>query len=582
YHNSAKRASAITSQRLDRVLSNWRARIATQNREAAKVPDVVPFELVRSDIADERMKQAALWSMVFPFLMLIWSLTGAFYPAVDLCAGEKERGTLETLLVSPAERGEIVCGKLLTIMLFSCVTVVFNLLAVGATGWFLISKFEKLLVGMGPPPLLAFVWLFIAVIPVSALFSALCLALAAFARSTREGQYYLMPLFLITLPLVILPMQPSFDLNFGNSLIPVTGIVLLLRAAIQGDYGDALRYFLPVTAVTAVCCLLAIRWAIDQFNKESVLFREGERLDLGLWLKHIVRDRQQTPSPAAAFACVATILTITFFMRLAVAGKPGEIDSGSILRDTAILLLVGVFTPAALMTIFLARDFRQTLSLRRPKWLDIGAALLLAVAWHPLAMTLAEWVNRLYPVSEQNLAMLDELFKADKGPSIWVKLLVMALLPAVCEEIAFRGFILAGFRHLGRKRLAIFLSAFVFGVVHGWLQQSIVATVTGCVLGYVVVQTGSILPAMLIHFVNNALVVGLAEFDFKQIASHPVGGWFVGDAQPGSFLYQWPVVAAAALAVVLLWRYFHNLQYERSGEEALEEAIQRGTSGAPA
>ena len=62
--------------------------------------------------------------------------------------------------------------------------------------------------------------------PISALFSALCLALAAFARSTKEGQYYLMPLLLVTMPLVILPMSPGVELNLGNSLIPVTGVVL--------------------------------------------------------------------------------------------------------------------------------------------------------------------------------------------------------------------------------------------------------------------------------------------------------------------------------------------------------------------
>ena len=69
-----------------------------------------------------------------PFLLLIWALTGAFYPAVDFCAGEKERGTLETLLTSPAERIEIVWGKLLTVMLFSMVTSVLNLLSMGITG----------------------------------------------------------------------------------------------------------------------------------------------------------------------------------------------------------------------------------------------------------------------------------------------------------------------------------------------------------------------------------------------------------------------------------------------------------------
>ena len=101
-----------------------------------------------------------------------------------------------------------------------------------------------------PSPLLAPLWLLIALIPVSALFSALCLALAAFARSSKEGQYYLMPLVMITMPLVILPMAPGVELTLGNSLIPVTGIVLLLRAMLEGNYAQALPFVPPVVLVT--------------------------------------------------------------------------------------------------------------------------------------------------------------------------------------------------------------------------------------------------------------------------------------------------------------------------------------------
>ena len=77
-------------------------------------------------------------------MLLLWAMTGAFYPAVDLCAGEKERGTLETLLSSPAERSEIVLGKLLTIMAFSMVTAALNLVSVGVTGWLIFRQMREL------------------------------------------------------------------------------------------------------------------------------------------------------------------------------------------------------------------------------------------------------------------------------------------------------------------------------------------------------------------------------------------------------------------------------------------------------
>ncbi len=249
----------------------------------------------------KQRRKAAVWSKMLPFVLIIWALTGAFYPAIDLCAGEKERGTLETLLTSPAERSEIVAGKLLTVMLFSMATSALNLVSMGVTGIFMFQQFQSLGEGfeIGMPPLRAGLWLLLTLIPVSALFSALCIALASFARSNKEGQYYLVPVMLVCLPLLILPMSPGVELSLGYSLIPLTGLVLLLKSLLEGDYLGALPFVPPVLIVTGLCCVLALRWAIDQFNKESVLFRESERLDLKLWLQaprsrppgHAFRDR---------------------------------------------------------------------------------------------------------------------------------------------------------------------------------------------------------------------------------------------------------------------------------------------------
>ncbi len=200
YPNLAKDASKAAYRRVSDVLDRWREAIGQQNLADSKLPPTAakPFEIATLDVAEAGQHKAALWSKILPFVLLIWALTGAFYPAIDLCAGEKERGTLETLLSSPAERIEIVWGKLLTIMIFSMATAMLNLVSMGITGSFVLSQLPNL----GPPPGLAIVWLLVALVPVSALFSALCLALAAFARSTKEGQYYLMPLVLVTMPLV--------------------------------------------------------------------------------------------------------------------------------------------------------------------------------------------------------------------------------------------------------------------------------------------------------------------------------------------------------------------------------------------
>src|SRR5206468_5173560 len=86
------------------------------------------------DVATQEEAGGSLWARLFPFLLVMMSLTGAFYPAVDLCAGEKERGTMETLLISPASRAEIVVGKFLTVVLASMATALLNLASMGLTG----------------------------------------------------------------------------------------------------------------------------------------------------------------------------------------------------------------------------------------------------------------------------------------------------------------------------------------------------------------------------------------------------------------------------------------------------------------
>jgi len=576
WHNTAKKKSEIARSRVLQVVRKWRESIVQSNLQAFGISprEMKPFDIEHGedqDVADRRNRHAAVWSMLFPFVLLIWSLTGAFYPAVDLCAGEKERGTLETLLTSPAERSEIVWGKLLTIMAFSIGTVILNLAALGATGMFLLSRVPNL----GPPPALSFVWMFLAMVPVSALFSALCLALAAFARSTKEGQYYLMPLFLITLPLVALPLSPSFELTLGNSLIPVTGIVLLLRAAIEGDYLEAFRYFGPVVMVTIACCWLAMRWAVDQFNKEAVLFRESERFELGAWLRHLRRDRELTPTVPAALMCGVLILILRFFFGLAIS--PERVDP---LMQVLVPQLVAIVFPALLMTILFTRSPRETLLLKRPAAWSVPAVVLLAVCYNPVAQVLGAAVQQMYPIPQA----VEQAFQQLVGqlPGFWTTLLLFAVVPAVCEELAFRGFILSGLRHLGRKWLAILLASLFFGLTHTIAQQQIMATVTGLVLGFIAVQTGSLFPAIAFHLTHNGLLVAMSRLNASVIENNSLLRLLFDVSAAGEPMLRWPATVIGAVGSVLLLYWLYRLPAPKTEEESLQEALEHQGQSATA
>ncbi len=580
-YSSGKEKSRVAHMQVEHVVEAWRTQIERQNLVASRVPPNVtkPFELEPEDVAGRKQQQALMWSKVLPFVLFIWALTGAFYPAVDLCAGEKERGTLETLLSSPARRIEIVWGKLLTVMTFSMATAVLNLASLGFTARYVVSQLRLLptaTIGnsLNLPPLSSTLWLLAALLPMSALFSALCLACAAFARSTKEGQYYLMPLLLVSMPLMMLPMAPGTELNLGNSLIPITGVVLLVMSLVQGNFADALRYVVPVCGVTLICCHLAIRWAVYQFNQESVLFRESERLDPRRWLVHLVRDRKDTPTLGEAFFCVVLIYVIQFFLQVAMSANVPDNPGFGFLATTLFISQVVCFAlPALMMALMLTGRPLKTLLLdRAPKATACLVAVLLAVLLHPFGLQLAEWIRSVYPVQEQVQSELDRFAQLlATAPYAWLPFVMMAVLPAICEELAFRGFVLSGLRHLGSKRWAIALAAVFFGLAHGIIQQSIGAAALGLVIGYIAVQTSSLVPCMLFHASYNGLMFATQLLP-KLAEKHP--GWSVLYHQPapGQILYNWPVVAVCSAAAIAAFVWLHRLPYQATREEQLSDA----------
>lgn len=568
--NSAREKSQLAYSRVLDVLERWGQQIGAENLRTGGVPPSVarPFEVTLEDVASATRREAAVWAKIFPVLLLVWALTGAFYPAVDLCAGEKERGTLETLLSSPAERTEIVWGKLLTVMLFSMATVVFNVVSMGLTGLLAFSQLPHI----GPPPLLSMLWLLVALVPISALFSALCLALAAFARSTKEGQYYLLPLIVITFPLVVLPLAPGVELNLGKSLIPITGVMLLLRNLMEGSTWQVLPFVPPVVAVTLSCCLLAIRWAVDQFSSEAVLFREGERLELGTWIRHLVRDRDETPSVAEAIFCGVLILVIRFFMTFALE-PPRSIDEFAVHALTT--QLVVILTPALLMTIMLTRSPRKTLLLRVGNWTAILASALLALTLQPAVNLLQALIARLYPLEMELASELERIFA--QPHSLIYLLVVMALVPAVCEELAFRGFILSGLRHWGHRWRAIVLTSLLFAMAHAIFQQSIAAFIIGIPIGYLAVQTGSLLPPIVFHACHNGLLIASTRIPPEASDQYPALRWVLAEGDALGSYTPWAVVAGLAVAAALGY-WFHRLPSQRTAEEALQEAIDQNAA----
>jgi sodium transport system permease protein len=191
-------------------------------------------------------------------------------------------------------------------------------------------------------------------------------------------------------------------------------------------------------------------------------------------------------------------------------------------------------------------------------------------------MVVAQLIQQLYPISPEIQAQLKPFGLVLSDAPLWQVILLICLAPAICEELAFRGFILSGLRRIGHKWTAIVLTAAFFGAVHVVLQQSIAAFVVGVVLGYIAVKTGSLLPAVAYHFTHNALSVVMQQISDRLLLDHPYLRLIYERASDGEgFGYSNSFASIATLAAVAILLWYKSLPYEATREEVLEESRDR-------
>jgi sodium transport system permease protein len=275
--------SKLAVRRLLAVLRKWQDGLRAARFARAGLP--ADFDLpieIKDPLSDKSPSKKVLDELrdvlvkVIPFLLMMWMLTGAIYPAIDMTAGEKERGTMETLLISPAERSEIVLGKFVTVVVMGFGTALWNvalmLLAIVVAPHIAPKLAGQLLISL--PGLGACI---LAALPLAMLIAACGLTLGVFARSTKEGNYYMVPMFFVALPLSYLSMSPGIELDAATSWIPITN-ALLLQQRLMAVRTDAFPWqHIPAVVISLSACIALTLWtAIYQFHRESVLFRETE------------------------------------------------------------------------------------------------------------------------------------------------------------------------------------------------------------------------------------------------------------------------------------------------------------------
>jgi sodium transport system permease protein len=277
YGYQGEMKSGLAQEQLDSFFTKLRTRTTVALLAGRGLPPTVarPFEVREVNVAPPEKVGGNLFGGIVPYFIVILCLIGAMYPAIDLTAGEKERGTMETLLCSPAGRTDIVLGKFLMILTASLTAVALSLLSLvgtllvlGATVGTGSAGSAAGSVSIDPVGLLGVLAL---VVPVAVLFSACVFTIALFAKSLKEAQGYLTPLtFLVILPSGI-GLIPGVDLSLPLSFVPIVNVSLVCKEMLSGVWHWG--YIAIIFGSTAAYAAAALAMAVAMFRREGVIFR---------------------------------------------------------------------------------------------------------------------------------------------------------------------------------------------------------------------------------------------------------------------------------------------------------------------
>jgi sodium transport system permease protein len=270
--------SSIATGDVQKSLEAYRDRIVHDNLVARNISEsfLKPFVIQEHNVAPPEKVGAAAFGGIIGYMVILLCLTGSMYPAMDLTAGEKERGTMETILSSPIARVDLVFGKFFLVLTAALVTAALSVTSMGVS--FAVLEHLHAFDQAGPDAaqlqlhigLTAVLSIFIMVLPVAVLFSAGVMTVALFAKSYKEAQSYISPLMFVVIVPAVAAMLP-IDLDAKLALVPILNASLLCKELVTGTYHW--NYIAIIFFSMCIYAAVALFLAVKMFQREDVLVR---------------------------------------------------------------------------------------------------------------------------------------------------------------------------------------------------------------------------------------------------------------------------------------------------------------------
>jgi sodium transport system permease protein len=269
--------SKFGATRIEKFFTEYRDSAVRCRLTAEKLPEdlMKSFDIKQENVVSPEKVAAESYGGFIPYIVILMCMTGAMYPAMDLTAGEKERGSMETILTSPISRTDLALGKFYLVVTASLVTAFLSVISMG-TSVALLSTFVKNGIAGEDIPVLPIhlktvIAVFVVALPVAVLFAAVLLTISLFARSQKEAQSYLTPLTFVVIVPALAAVLPDIELTPKLAIVPILNASLLCKELVSGTYHW--NYIGLIFLSTSIYAGAALFLTVKMFQRESVLFR---------------------------------------------------------------------------------------------------------------------------------------------------------------------------------------------------------------------------------------------------------------------------------------------------------------------
>lgn len=459
------------------------------------------------DLAKTEEVAGLLLGQILPLILIMGVLLGAIYPAIDSMAGEKERGTLETLFTLPISNLELVMGKYMAVSLCAIVTAILNVVSILMTliyilstgnisGQLLSNNFN--ISALSGPLFITLICICLFAMVVSAVSMCVC----SLAKSFKDAQNYITPVMFLVLIPSYASMIPNLNLDRTTSIIPVVNISLLIKSVLSNNANLSLIALVFISNFAFV--ILSVILLSKLFNSEEILF--GNNRNFSFLEKRSNIKKGTMPSVSDGVILYALGLVLLIYVGSYIQLK---------LKMTGIVLTqVMIISLPLLFAYYIKSDFKKVFSLKLPKIKHLFGAACLWFGTYLLAMVITNIIMYYFPQNQEIVEGLNNALFIKNN--LLLNLLIVAAMPAVCEEIFFRGFILTSFKNNKKSyRGAIIFSGILFGLMHMDFIRIVPTSILGIAFAYAVCKTNSIGVSMFMHFLNNGFAVVVTHISSK-------------------------------------------------------------------